>query len=470
MAGLTSAKGMGAAGAAQGWSSGEAAANAKADQEAQRQDRVSQAIKALQTENDRQQQVQAFLDKSKSAALQKSTDDAQKATQLREATMRSYLENPATGLSARAALAKMEAEHPENLSKVSIPIPGQAHATAQEVLDTILGSADPTTGLHMGLAPTPPKAPTNLSESAAQWAQGTIDDTKQAKEKELGRPLTPAEFHALQVPILTTAKKLGQDQDYNSVRDEIASMRLKMDQVQYDNAKKDETDYVVQPDTAEYRTAQDVAYGKLTLAEFNRLYGSTRRPEIANKRVAIYDQARQLNPSFNPADYERGYKFATNPQVQGQLVGIDNLTRAIPLMENASDAASRSGIKAINQAFIIPGGIQIGAAKYSNLRTAQKAFGDELSRVLGFGSVTDMSRKMGLDMTDENLSPEAFKDAIDNIIVPFVANKRQSMLDQMSVYGKADINSGLGAAPATGGTKKTVNVPGIGNVEVSVGP
>lgn len=211
----------------------------------------------------------------------------------------------------------------------------------------------------------------------------------------------------------------------------------------------------IKPGTLDYRMAQDIAYGKLTMADFVRLYG--RAQKNAGLKTAIYDQARQLNPNFNPAEFEMGYKLASSPKVQQQLASMDNVVRAVPDLLSISDKAARTGVPLVN-GIIEKGGIQLGGKTYSNFHTAQIAFADELSGALGYGSATDMSRDMGFSMTDPKLSPGQFRDAIQSVVVPFIQRKRQTLLDQMGVYGQPGNNPGATTGtPKVGDTKTFPN-------------
>lgn len=187
----------------------------------------------------------------------------------------------------------------------------------------------------------------------------------------------------------------------------------------------------------DFRLAQDLAYGKLTFNDFKSLYG--RAAAQANLKTAIYDKARELNPQFNPAAFEMGFALAKNPKVQQQLASMDNVQEAVPDILKLSEAATRTGITKLND-YIIQGGFQLGNKKYSNLATARTAFADELSGALGFGGATDMSRQMGIDMTRPDLSPEAFRSQIQDVVLPFIQRKRDTLLKQMGVYGGSDFN------------------------------
>lgn len=200
----------------------------------------------------------------------------------------------------------------------------------------------------------------------------------------------------------------------------------------------------LKPGSADYRQAQDLSDGTLTFSDFNKLHSSRAQGEIP-VRSAIYDMARQLNPNFNPAQYEMGYKFASNPQTQRQVAAVKNVETGVPDLLKFSDRASRSGIPILNKALQL-GGVNLGGKSYSNFGTAVTAFADELSGALGFGSATDMSREMGFDMTDLTQSPETFRSNVEDVLIPFVARKKASLLGQMSVYGQP---AGGAPPPAT---------------------
>lgn len=218
----------------------------------------------------------------------------------------------------------------------------------------------------------------------------------------------------------------------------------------------------IEPGTREFRIAQDLAYGKLTMQQFRSLTAYSRD---TNKKMDIYDKASELNPNFNPAQFEMGFKFAANPKSQQQLASMDNVAKGAADLLRLSDLASRSGVTTLNK-FVIPGGIAIGNKKYSNFHAAWIAFADELSGALGFGSATDMSRQMGLDMTNPNLTTDAFRSAVETVVLPFVERKRKSMLDQMGVYGQPGMNPGAPstATPAAGGNVEKWGFDAKGNL------
>jgi hypothetical protein len=222
----------------------------------------------------------------------------------------------------------------------------------------------------------------------------------------------------------------------------------------------------INPGTREYKISQDLAYGKLRMTDFNMLLRTMGKDasQINDKKLDIYLKASELNPNFNVAKFEMGYTLAANPKVQQQLSSLDNVLSGAPGLLEASDKAKRVGSTILNKA-IIPGGIAIGGQKYSDFATARTAFADELSGALGYGNASDMSREMGFDMTNASLSPENFRSAVQNIVVPFVQRKKDALLGQMGVYGEqgnnpaADRFAGV-PKPSTKGARASTDVIG----------
>jgi hypothetical protein len=279
---------------------------------------------------------------------------------------------------------------------------------------------DPGTGQPF-VAPTTPKSAADLVTGTGDFAniaRGRI----RAQEDKLGRPLTPEEANNL---IFGAKRDIAGLSGSGSAGGVMSGMLNIPD---------------IKADSKEFRIAQDLAYGRLTFSQFARLLPS-RSGAAQTVKEAIYSKAAELNPGFNPSAFEAGYKLATNSRVQQQLTSLDNVTRGIPDLLTFSENASRSKYPIFNAA-ILKGGVALGGRRYSNFKTAVTAFADELSGALGYGSATDMSREMGFDMTNPNLSPQQFNSAILDVVKPFIERKRASLLAGMGIYGQP------GASPA----------------------
>lgn len=196
----------------------------------------------------------------------------------------------------------------------------------------------------------------------------------------------------------------------------------------------------------QFKVAQDLAYGKLTMQQFARLYSYSRD---ANAKLALYQKATELNPNFDPAKFELGYKFAGNAKIRQQVSSADNAIALIPEAIDISDKATRLGSTALNK-LIIKGGVAMGGKKYTDFSTMQTAFADEISGALGFGSATDMTRELGLKMTDLSLSSPNFRSSM-RIVGDFLEKKRGALVNQMGTYGPAVDEFSKGAAQAPGG-------------------
>ena len=219
---------------------------------------------------------------------------------------------------------------------------------------------------------------------------------------------------------------------------ELAGLKLR--QAEFQQRTTEAAGVDLKPGTAAYRQAQDLADGTLTFQDFQRLH--SRAQADAPLRAAIYDTARQLNPNFNPASFEIGFKFASSPKVKQQVASIKNVESGVDDLLKFSDAATRSGSPTLNQYAVKPIQTALGGKSYSNFKTAVTAFADELSGALGYGSATDMSREMGFNMTDMNQSPANFKSNVQDVVIPFVARKKASLIGQMGPYGAtADVGS-----------------------------
>lgn len=224
---------------------------------------------------------------------------------------------------------------------------------------------------------------------------------------------------------------------------------------------------LLKPGEQGFRTAQDLAYGKLTFSQLRTMLAYSRD---ASAKQKLYDTAASLNPNFNPAGFEMGFKLASNPKVQQQLASLDNVVQAAPNLIALSDKAARSGATAINK-ITNPIKIAIGNQTFTNFHAAQIAFADELSGALGYGSATDMSREMGFNMTDPNLSPANFAASIQDVVIPFIERKRRTLLDQMGTYGQPGMNPAADKSSSPDTSRSTP--PGqwttIGGIRVRVG-
>lgn len=199
-----------------------------------------------------------------------------------------------------------------------------------------------------------------------------------------------------------------------------------------------------------YKIAQDLAYGGLTFSQFKSLYSYSRN---VGEKIGIYNLASELNPQFNAADFEAGYKFYSNPKTRQQLSAADNALGNIDQIIKLSNDASRTGVTALNKV-VNNAGYQIGGKSYANLKQGQELIADEISGVLGYGSGTDMKLKLGIDIVDPNLPPDVFASNMQQLR-HFLEQKKGSLLNYTSVYGNGQQND-----ETTGKIKVQINGTG----------
>jgi hypothetical protein len=206
------------------------------------------------------------------------------------------------------------------------------------------------------------------------------------------------------------------------------------------------------PDTKEYQMAKDMAFGKMSFQQFRTLYAYSRD---ANAKTNIYALATVLNPNFNASLFESGLKIATNEKTYQQLTALDNASSRIADVKAISDKALRSGVTTLNK-LIIGGGYVFGNTTYSDFKTVQKLFADEVSGALGFGTASDMKLKLGVDISDPNMTPQQFASALDQISV-FLDSKKASMLSPINA--NPTVSGMYGGTEVLGPPSPTSNNP-----------
>lgn len=210
----------------------------------------------------------------------------------------------------------------------------------------------------------------------------------------------------------------------------------------------------IKPGTALYRTAQDLAYGKLTFQGFRTLAAYSRD---AGTKFALYDTARQLNPNFNQAAFEMGYKYAGNPKTQNTLVSIDNALSNFDKAVDVSNSLDRTDLPSINR-LLASGKFQFGNRPVTNFQQLQTILGDDIALAIGQGAPSDYKTKLAQSLLNGNLSKENFISTLRQA-GEFLQNRKQSILKQEGIYGTPEFNpSAAEVLPKVmGGTPKAVN-------------
>lgn len=124
--------------------------------------------------------------------------------------------------------------------------------------------------------------------------------------------------------------------------------------------------------------------------------------------IGIYNTARQLNPDFEPAQFELGFKMAGNPQIAQRVVAINAINPVMTRMEELIDKSGNTDIPALNS-LLNAAKFQLGNQTVTNFRQLQTLLGDEIGNALGVGTGSDLKTKLGIDLVNPNLSPGNFR-------------------------------------------------------------
>lgn len=311
-------------------------------------------------------------------------------------------------------------------------------------------ATDPETGKILG----PKTEKQQKAGTQEEWVSNALEI---AKKNNGGRPLTTEEIQKQTASALMQYKQLSKNPEDQDLARQLKQLQINTSMLHNNILAQQAREMAaaqgeIRPGTKEWRTAQDVAFGVLSYSDLARQYAFQRSGREMMRK--IYDQARQINPDFSPALYEQGAKFAASPGARRSLAAISNVEAGLPSMVEASNAAKRSNIKALNEHFIIPGGAQIGEKSYSDLQAAHIAFADEIALALGIGTASDLKTKMGLDLANPALSPEAYESVLKNQLLPFLERRKASLYGQMGPYGGAS------------GARDMINRSGKPNTEI----
>jgi hypothetical protein len=178
--------------------------------------------------------------------------------------------------------------------------------------------------------------------------------------------------------------------------------------------------------------AKDLASGKMTMSDFSRMY-SSRSGQGQAVKEALYSRARELNPDFSPAQFEAGYKLATNPQVAQRVVAINALAPVVDKITALAQQAGNTDLPTFNK-LLMEAKFQVGDKTITNLRQLQTLLGDEAGLALGVGQASDLKTKLGLDLVNPSLSPSNFADTMQQL-QSILGSRRDTLLKGMGVYG-----------------------------------
>ncbi len=231
-AAYTGARGMGAEGAAQGWQHGidaqnaqEAATQIAEDRKSQSDLRVAQAIRDLQTENDRQQQVAQTVARQRLQEKNEADRVAREAaTEARNKSKDTYdfLNKQAQNPNWVQSITDLANSDPTNLAKLSIQTPWGEAMPLQKAADLGFISQDKDTG-KWGVQTKKPPITKTVNDSGVMYSVQLDPQTNQELVRTyLGmQPVKEAKestaHYQLQPEVDATGKQTGRYLGYNTL-------------------------------------------------------------------------------------------------------------------------------------------------------------------------------------------------------------------------------------------------------------
>ncbi len=181
------------------------------------------------------------------------------------------------------------------------------------------------------------------------------------------------------------------------------------------------------------KIAADLASGLLSFPDFNKIYPSRGGAGAAVKQ-AVYLEARDINPDFNPTAFEAGQKMFSSTAIRQRMTAIDQLT---PVIKQINDIVQKSGntdLPTLNRV-LQAAKFQLGGENVTDLRQLQTLLGDEVGNALGVGTGSDLKTRLGLDLVNPQLGPSQFASTMRQL-QSVLGARRNALAAMMGPYGK----------------------------------
>lgn len=185
------------------------------------------------------------------------------------------------------------------------------------------------------------------------------------------------------------------------------------------------------PDNVEM-VAQDLASGAIRLEKLPFLLG--RGAQNSGARLAAYQRAKQINPDFNPSEYEKEFDAYKNNGNQKALAQIAAVRPNIDTIIKMSADVPRMGMPAINK-MIMNGRYAIGDTPVTTLQEMQHALADELGTALSrSGNFSDAKLALARDLLHTDVSEGNFASNME-LLKYMLDNNEKSIRAPMGHYG-----------------------------------
>lgn len=179
--------------------------------------------------------------------------------------------------------------------------------------------------------------------------------------------------------------------------------------------------------------AEDLADGSLRIDKLPFLLG--RSDKNSGARLQAYQMAKQINPSFDPSEYEKEFKAYENNGNQKALAQIAAVRPNIDTMIKMSNDVPRLGMPAINS-LIMKGKYVIGDTPVTTLEEMRQALADELGTALSrSGNFSDAKLALARDLLHTDISEANFASNME-LLKHMLDNNEKSIKAPMGHYAQ----------------------------------
>jgi len=227
----------------------------------------------------------------------------------------------------------------------------------------------------------------------------------------------------------------AQDSETKKTNSETAIKRTGIAQQNADSYAKrlaqNQTVNMANPDNIKM-IAEDLADASLRIEKLPFLLG--RSDKNSGARLQAYQMAKQINPNFDPSEYEKEFKAYENNGNQKALAQIAAVRPNIDAIIKLSSDVPRLGMPAIND-LIMKGKYAIGDTPVTTLEEMRHALADELGTALSrSGNFSDAKLALARDLLHTDVSESNFASNME-LLKHMLDNNEKSIRAPMGHYG-----------------------------------
>jgi hypothetical protein len=171
-----------------------------------------------------------------------------------------------------------------------------------------------------------------------------------------------------------------------------------------------------QNDPRVQQAAQLIASNRLAPSQLSTFFTGMGKESVSQLRPAVMQAVMAINPDFDFAAAESNYAYGKNTGTQNTVRYIDNISKTLPVLEQASQEFARSQVRSINS-ILKSGKSQFGAVDVAKFDLARTILADEIAKIMqggGSGSGTsDAKLKQASELLAGDMTAQQFQTVLD---------------------------------------------------------